>query len=176
MHGLSFFPVYISEICVGVNVQILQKQIVQEELKMMAEGVEPPPPRSCFRKIPLAEFAYRRLQALHQTPAAAAKSTEEAIIKVRESLAKEEQRPLRPSIDACVVVFNYVSHAMNAYRDLSQSTWQYITGSCSDPKGPLLSDAGNKRTTVHDFPEPPDAGASGGKVVAARAPEPSDFW
>lgn len=116
------------------------------------------------------------MQALHQTPAAAAETTEESIKKAREALVACQQRPLSPSTDGCVVVFNFSQHAMNAYRDLSQSTWGKVTGLCSTPKGPLLADVGHKQGTVHNYPEAADAGASGGKVVAEHAPEPSDYW
>ena len=142
----------------------------------MAAGVKAPPPTSCFGKLPLADFAYRCMIAYHQTPAAAVKSTEESIKKAREDLVAAQERPLNPSTDGCVVVFNYSQHALNAYRDLSQSSWQRMTGSCRTPKGPLLADVGHKQGNIQDYPEARDAGASGGQVVAQHAPEPSDYW
>ena len=142
----------------------------------MASGVQPPPPTLCFGNIPLADFAYRRMQALHQSPAAAVKSTEDSIKKARTALIAAQERPLNPSTDGCIVVFNYTQHAMNAYRDLSESSWECITGPCRTPKGPLLADVGHKQGNIQDHPEARDAGASGGAVVAQHAPEPSDFW
>jgi hypothetical protein len=157
-------------------VQIQRQQLLLKELQMMATGVEAPPPQSFLGKLPLADWAYRRMYTLYQTPAAAAKATEASIKKAQEALAEAQQRPLTPVTDGCVVVFNYAEHAMNAYRDLSQSHWEEVKGLCSKPKGPLLEDVGHRHSAGHDYPEAPNAGASGGTVVAEHAPEPSDFW
>jgi hypothetical protein len=142
----------------------------------MAAEVQAPPPRTRLARV--ADWFYRCTQALFRTPANVAKVTEASIKKAQEALVKAQERPLKQVTDGCVVVFNYAEHAMNACRDLCPGRWKAVScaGLCSKPKGPLLEDVGNEHSNVNDYPEAPHSGASGGKVVAEHAPDPSDFW
>jgi hypothetical protein len=152
-------------------VQIQQNQLLVHELQSIAAREQPPPPRSCLGKLPLLDFAYRRTLALHQSAAAAAKSTETAIQKDRDALAEAQQRSLQPADDAVVVVFNHSIHAVNMYRDLSQQPWQRIAGCCGKPAGPLLADVGQMaHGTPQNYPEAVEGGAAGGRVRARVRP------